>query len=56
LDTTGVSRFQLLQRRGAGGRSEYAIFDLLEAQLGLLRVVRRLLAVLVVGVLLSFMP
>ena len=30
LDAKGVSRFQLLQRRGAGGRSEYAIFDVLE--------------------------
>ena len=30
FDTKGVSRFQLLQRRGAGGRSEYAVFDLLE--------------------------
>jgi bifunctional non-homologous end joining protein LigD len=30
FDPKGVSRFQLLQRRGAGGRSEYAIFDLLE--------------------------
>ena len=30
FDEKGVSRFQLLQRRGAGGRSEYAVFDLLE--------------------------
>ena len=30
FDRTGVSRFQLLQRRGSGGRSEYAAFDLLE--------------------------
>jgi len=30
FDTKGVSRFQLLQRRGAGGPSEYAVFDLLE--------------------------
>ena len=30
FDTKGVSRFQLLQRRGAGGRSEYAVFDLLQ--------------------------
>jgi bifunctional non-homologous end joining protein LigD len=30
FDTKGVSRFQLLQRRGAGGRSAYAVFDLLE--------------------------
>jgi len=30
FDTKGVSRFQLLQRRGAGGRTEYAVFDLLE--------------------------
>jgi len=30
FDKTGVSRFQLLQRRGAGGRSEYAVFDLLQ--------------------------
>jgi bifunctional non-homologous end joining protein LigD len=30
FDAKGVSRFQLLQRRGAGGRSEYAVFDLLE--------------------------
>ncbi|MDP9320849.1 MAG: non-homologous end-joining DNA ligase [Chloroflexota bacterium] len=30
FDTKGVSRFQLLQRRGAGGRMEYAVFDLLE--------------------------
>ena len=30
FDTKGVSRFQLLQRRGAGSRSEYAVFDLLE--------------------------
>ena len=30
FDQKGVSRFQLLQRRGAGGRSEYAVFDLLE--------------------------
>jgi bifunctional non-homologous end joining protein LigD len=30
FDKKGVSRFQLLQRRGAGGRAEYAVFDLLE--------------------------
>lgn len=30
LDTKGVSRFQLLQRRGSGARTRYAIFDLLE--------------------------
>ncbi|MDQ6858130.1 MAG: non-homologous end-joining DNA ligase [Chloroflexota bacterium] len=30
FDAKGVSRFQLLQRRGAGGRSSYAVFDLLE--------------------------
>jgi bifunctional non-homologous end joining protein LigD len=30
FDKKGVSRFQLLQRRGAGGRLEYAVFDLLE--------------------------
>jgi bifunctional non-homologous end joining protein LigD len=30
FDEKGVSRFQLLQRRGAGGRLEYAVFDLLE--------------------------
>lgn len=30
FDPKGVSRFQLLQRRGAAGRSEYAVFDLLE--------------------------
>lgn len=30
FDKRGVSRFQLLQRRGAGGRLEYAVFDLLE--------------------------
>jgi bifunctional non-homologous end joining protein LigD len=30
FDPKGVSRFQLLQRRGAGGRTEYAVFDLLE--------------------------
>ena len=30
FDAKGVSRFQLLQRRGEGGRSEYAVFDLLE--------------------------
>jgi bifunctional non-homologous end joining protein LigD len=30
FDAKGVSRFQLLQRRGAGGRSAYAVFDLLE--------------------------
>lgn len=29
FDSKGVSRFQLLQRRGTGGRSEYAVFDLL---------------------------
>jgi len=30
FDKKRVSRFQLLQRRGAGGRLEYAVFDLLE--------------------------
>jgi bifunctional non-homologous end joining protein LigD len=30
FDPTGVSRFQLLQRRGSGGRTAYAVFDLLE--------------------------
>jgi bifunctional non-homologous end joining protein LigD len=30
FDSKGVSRFQLLQRRGPGGRAEYAVFDLLE--------------------------
>jgi bifunctional non-homologous end joining protein LigD len=30
FDATGVSRFQLLQRRGSGGRTAYAVFDLLE--------------------------
>jgi len=30
FDAKGVSRFQLLQRRGGGGRAEYAVFDLLE--------------------------
>jgi len=30
FDAKGVSRFQLLQRRGDAGRSEYAVFDLLE--------------------------
>ena len=30
FDAKGVSRFQLLQRRGAGGRPVYAVFDLLE--------------------------
>jgi bifunctional non-homologous end joining protein LigD len=30
FDRKGVSRFQLLQRRGAGGRSAYAVFDLLQ--------------------------
>jgi bifunctional non-homologous end joining protein LigD len=30
FDPKGVSRFQLLQRRGAGGRTAYAVFDLLE--------------------------
>ena len=30
FDATGVSRFQLLQRRGAGGRTAYAVFELLE--------------------------
>jgi bifunctional non-homologous end joining protein LigD len=30
FDPKGVSRFQLLQRRGGGGRSEYAVFDVLE--------------------------
>jgi bifunctional non-homologous end joining protein LigD len=30
FDHAGVSRFQLLQRRDAGGRPEYAVFDLLE--------------------------
>src|SRR5438105_5638522 len=34
LDATGVSRFQLLQRRGAAGASptRYAVFDLLELE------------------------
>jgi bifunctional non-homologous end joining protein LigD len=30
FDAKGVSRFQLLQRRGSGGRTAYAVFDLLE--------------------------
>lgn len=30
FDPSGVSRFQLLQRRGGGGRLAYAVFDLLE--------------------------
>lgn len=30
FDATGVSRFQLLQRRGSGGRTAYPVFDLLE--------------------------
>jgi len=30
FDAKGVSRFQLLQRRGSGGRAAYAAFDLLE--------------------------
>jgi bifunctional non-homologous end joining protein LigD len=30
FDREGVSRFQLLQRRGAGGTLAYAVFDLLE--------------------------
>jgi bifunctional non-homologous end joining protein LigD len=30
FDPEGVSRFQLLQRRGAGGRLVYAVFDCLE--------------------------
>jgi bifunctional non-homologous end joining protein LigD len=30
FDPKGVSRFQLLQRRGAGGHTEYAVFDILE--------------------------
>jgi bifunctional non-homologous end joining protein LigD len=30
FDREGVSRFQLLQRRGAGGSLAYAVFDLLE--------------------------
>lgn len=30
VDRAGVSRFQLLQRRGSGGTLAYAIFDLLE--------------------------
>jgi bifunctional non-homologous end joining protein LigD len=29
FDTNGVSRFQLLQRRGSGGQAAYAAFDLL---------------------------
>jgi bifunctional non-homologous end joining protein LigD len=29
LDRAGVSRFQLLQRRGGGARTDYAVFDLL---------------------------
>jgi bifunctional non-homologous end joining protein LigD len=32
LDAKGVSRFQLLQRRGSGARSRYAVFDLLERE------------------------
>jgi bifunctional non-homologous end joining protein LigD len=30
FDKKGVSRFQLLQRRGSGARTSYAVFDLLE--------------------------
>jgi len=30
FDPKGVSRFQLLQRRGSGGRSAYAVFDVLQ--------------------------
>src|SRR5437762_3833578 len=30
FDPKGVSRFQLLQRRGSGGQTAYAVFDLLE--------------------------
>ena len=30
FDTAGVSRFQLLQRRGSGARSAYVVFELLE--------------------------
>jgi len=30
FDNKGVSRFQLLQRRGSGARAAYAVFDLLE--------------------------
>jgi bifunctional non-homologous end joining protein LigD len=30
FDQKGVSRFQLLQRRGSGARTAYAVFDLLE--------------------------
>jgi bifunctional non-homologous end joining protein LigD len=30
FDAKGVSRFQLLQRRGSGGRTAYVTFDLLE--------------------------
>jgi bifunctional non-homologous end joining protein LigD len=30
FDAKGVSRFQLLQRRGSGARTAYAVFDLLE--------------------------
>ena len=30
FDPKGVSRFQLLQRRGSGARTAYAVFDLLE--------------------------
>ena len=30
FDRAGVSRFQLLQRRGSGARAAYAVFDLLE--------------------------
>jgi bifunctional non-homologous end joining protein LigD len=30
FDAKGVSRFQLLQRRGAGARTAYVVFDLLE--------------------------
>jgi bifunctional non-homologous end joining protein LigD len=30
FDKKGVSRFQLLQRRGSGARTAYAVFDLLE--------------------------
>lgn len=32
FDKTGVSRFQLLQRRGSGGRAVYVVFDLLELE------------------------
>jgi bifunctional non-homologous end joining protein LigD len=30
FDPKGVSRFQFLQRRGAGGRTAYAVFDIVE--------------------------